>query len=164
MAKYNPFSEEVMQDPLPVYAALREEAPAYYIEDYNAWALSRFEDIWNCSMDAEHFSAAQGTTSSHLLTKVQPVTPMINMMDPPQHTALRSKLRTHFQPAAIRKLEATVREIASTCIDAALERGEMDVVGDFAQEVATKVACLIVGIPLEDGDMLNTLVKRFFRR
>ena len=164
MAKYNPFSEEVMQDPLPVYAALREEAPAYYIEDYDAWALSRFEDIWNCSMDAEHFSAAQGTTSSHLLTKVQPVTPMINMMDPPQHTALRSKLRSHFQPAAIRKLEATVRQIASSCIDDALERGEMDVVGDFAQEVATKVACLIVGIPLEDGDMLNTLVKRFFRR
>ena len=93
MTRYNPFSEEVMRDPLPVYARLREEAPAYYIEEYDAWALSRFEDIWTCSMDAEHFSAVEGTTSSHLLTKVQPVTPMINMMDPPQHTALRSKIR-----------------------------------------------------------------------
>lgn len=164
MVKYNPFSEEVMNDPLPVYAQLREEAPVYYIEEYDAWALSRFEDIWNCSMDAEHFSAAQGTTSSHLLTKVQPVTPMINMMDPPQHTALRSKIRLHFQPAAIRNLEPTVREIASSCIEGALARGEMDIIGDLAQEVATKVACLISGIPLEDGDMLNDLVKRFFRR
>ena len=164
MVKYNPFSEEVMNDPLPVYAQLREEAPVYYIEEYDAWALSRFEDIWNCSMDADHFSAAEGTTSSHLLTKVQPVTPMLNMMDPPQHTALRSKIRLHFQPAAIRKLEPTVREIASSCLDAALARGELDVIGDLAQEVATKVACLISGIPLEDGDMLNDLVKRFFRR
>ena len=109
-------------------------------------------------------SAAQGTTSSHLLTKVQPVTPMINMMDPPQHTALRSKLRLHFQPAAIRKLEPVVREIASSCLDGALDRGEIDVIGELAQEVATKVACLISGLPLEDGDMLNDLVKRFFRR
>ena len=164
MVKYNPFSEEVMNDPLPVYARLREEAPVYYMEEYDAWVLSRFEDIWNCSMDADHFSAAEGTTSSHLLTKVQPVTPMLNMMDPPQHTALRSKIRLHFQPAAIRKLEPTVREIASSCLDAALARGELDVIGDLAQEVATKVACLISGIPLEDGDMLNDLVKRFFRR
>ncbi len=164
MAQYNPFSEEVMRDPLPVYAALREEAPAYFLEEYDAWVLSRFEDIWNCSMDAEHFSAVQGTTSSHLLTKVQPVTPMINMMDPPQHTALRSEIRMHFQPGAIRRLEPTIREIASSCIEGALERGEMDIVGDFAAEVATKVACLIVGIPVEDGDMLNDLVKRFFKR
>ena len=164
MALYNPFSEEVMRNPLPVYERLREEAPVYYIEEYDAWAISRFEDIWNCSMDADHFSAVKGTTSSHLLTKVQPVTPMINMMDPPQHTALRSKIRMHFQPAAIRKLEGTVREVASSCIDAALERGEIDIVGDFAQEVATKVACLITGIPIEDGDMLNDLVKRFFKR
>jgi len=104
MVEYNPFSDDVMRDPHPVYRRLRDEAPAYYIEAYDAWALSRFEDIWNCSMDAEHFSAAAGTTSAHLLTKVQPVTPMLNMMDPPEHTELRARLRPFFLPGRAAKL------------------------------------------------------------
>lgn len=164
MVVYNPFSQEVMLDPLPVYARLREEAPCYYIAEYDAWALSRFEDIWAASMDNEHFSAAQGTTSAQLLTKVQPVTPMINVMDPPEHTKLRAQVRKHFVPAAIRHLEPTIRELASGCLDAAAPAGEIDAMGGFASQVAVKVACMVNGIPVEDGDMLNDLVWRFFAR
>ena len=79
MVQYNPFSDEVMKgDPLPIYKQLRDEAPAYYLEEYDTWALSRFEDIWKASADMKHLTAAHGTTSAHLMTKVQPVTPMIN--------------------------------------------------------------------------------------
>ena len=111
MVHYNPFSQEVMRDPHPIYARLREEAPAYYIEEYDAWALSRFEDIWNASMDAERYSAAKGTTSAHVLTKVQPVTPMLNLMDPPEHTELRAKFRTFFLPGRVAALEPMLREL-----------------------------------------------------
>ncbi len=72
-----------MRDPGPIYKRLRDEAPAYYCERWDCWALSRFADIWKASGDVKHFTAAQGTTSAHLLTKVQPVTPMLNLMDPP---------------------------------------------------------------------------------
>jgi hypothetical protein len=48
--QYDPFSEEVMADPHPIYKRLRDEAPAYFIEKYDAWALSRFEDVWNASL------------------------------------------------------------------------------------------------------------------
>jgi cytochrome P450 len=161
---YNPFSAEVMKDPVPIYRRLREEAPVYHIEEYDAWALSRFEDIWNASMDNKHFSAAQGTTSSHLLTKVQPVTPMLNLMDPPEHTRLRSQVRKHFSPQAIRNLEPMIRELAVGCLDAAMDKGEIDVMGELASQISVKVACVVTGIPLEDGDLLNDLVWRFFMR
>jgi cytochrome P450 len=165
MVRYNPFSPEIMGgNPYPIYKQLRDEAPAYYIEEYDAWALSRFEDIWQASMDAEHYSAAKGTTSAHLLTKVQPVTPMLNLMDPPEHTKLRSKIRSHFQPRAIAKLEPWVRELACSYLDAARDRGEIDMMGDFSSQVAVKVACVVNGIPLEDGERLNNLVGRFFKR
>ncbi|MGH0037402.1 MAG: cytochrome P450 [Myxococcota bacterium] len=163
MVQYDPFSAEVMNDPHPVYARLREEAPVYHLEKFDAWALSRFEDVWNCSMD-RRFSAARGTTSAHLLTKVQPVTPMLNVMDPPQHTQLRGRMREFFVPSKVRALEPTIRELAAGCLDAARERGRMDVVHDFAAQVATKIACTVNGIPLEDGDLLNDLVQRFFKR
>ena len=56
---YDPFSEQVIQDPYSIYARLREEAPCYHLEKWDAWALSRFDDIWTASMDADNYSAAQ---------------------------------------------------------------------------------------------------------
>ena len=165
MVKYNPFDEEVQRgDTYKVYQQLRDEAPCYHIEEYDAWALSRFHDIWEASQDTEHYTATQGTTSSHVLTKVQPVTPMLNMMDPPDHTVLRKELRKFFMPARARSLEPWIRELAAGCLDAKRDVGTLDVVDDFAAQVATKVACEVNGFPKQDGDMLTELVRRFFAR
>ena len=126
MVQYNPFSPEVLSDPYPVYKRLRAEAPVYYIEEYDAWALSRFDDVWNASMDADHYTTTQGTTSAHVLTKVQPVTPMLNMMDPPEHTTLRSSVRRFLQPANVRRIEPEIREVVKSCFDEYLQKGEFD--------------------------------------
>ncbi len=164
MLEYDPFSEEVMRDPHPIYARLREEAPCYYVEKWDAWALSRFQDIWNASMDAEHFTASKGTTSSHLLTKVQPVTPMINLMDPPSHTALRSRISRFFTPGVVRRLETQIQGFVDEAYAPLLDRAGADLFNDFATRVSVKVACLANGFPLEDAEMLNQMVWRFFGR
>ena len=165
MIDYDPFSEEVIRDPYPIYARLREEAPCYHLAKWDCYALSRFEDIWNASMDAENYSAARGTTASHLLTKVQPVTPMINLMDPPQHTELRSRISRFFTPGAVRRLEPRIREIVDEAwADGVEGRAEADLFNDFAARVSVKVACLANGFPPEDADDLNKLVWRFFAR
>ncbi len=164
MVEYNPFSDAVMENPHPIYKQLREEAPVYHIVEYDAWALSRFDDIWNESEDKEHLSAAKGTTSSHVLTKVQPVTPMINLMDPPEHTELRAQVRQFFQPRAVSNLEPLMRGLAKGLINDVIERGECDVMADFASQLAVTVACVVNGFPQEDGPILNELVWRFFKR
>jgi cytochrome P450 len=164
MVEYSPFSEEVMADPHPIYRRLRDEAPVYRLADYPCWALSRFEDVWNASLDAKSFSVAQGTTPSQLLTKIQPVTPMLNNMDPPEHTKLRARLRPFFSPARVRELEPTIRGLFCEALDELVERSGGDLVGEFGTRVATKVASTVAGIPLEDGEMLYELVKRFFAR
>jgi hypothetical protein len=164
MLQYDPFSEAVMQDPLPIYRRLRDEAPCYHVEKWDCWALSRFEDIWQASMDAKSYSTALGTTSAHLLTKVQPVTPMLNLMDPPQHTQLRSRIRQYFAPGRVASLEPRIRGFVTDAMDAVMDRGECDMIDDVASKVAVQVACLANGFPLEDGEMLNQLVWRFFDR
>lgn len=165
MVHYNPFDPEVQRgDTYKVYRQLRDEAPCYYIEEFDAWALSRFHDIWEASQDTEHYTATKGTTSSHVLTKVQPVTPMLNMMDPPEHTQLRKEIRKFFMPSRVRELEPWIRELAVGCLDAKRDAGEIDVIEDFAAQVATKVACEVNGFPKEDGDLLTDLVRRFFGR
>jgi len=163
MLDYDPFAPAVMDDPQPVYRRLRDEAPAYFLPKYDAWALSRFADVWECSAHPA-FSAAKGTTPSQVLTKVQPVTPMLNLMDPPEHTQLRNRLRAVFMPKPVATLEAPAREIARACLDAALAKGELDVIGEFTGLLSVRITCRSIGLPIEDADGLADLVNRFFAR
>lgn len=163
MVDYDPFAPAVMDDPQPFYRRLRDEAPACYLPKYDAWALSRFADVWECSSHPA-FSVAKGTTPSQVLTKVQPVTPMLNLMDPPEHTVLRNRLRDVFMPKPVARLEAPARAIARACLEPALERGELDVIGDFAGRLSVRITCLSLGLPEGDADLLASLVHRFFAR
>jgi cytochrome P450 len=156
---------QIFEDPLPVYAQLRAEAPAYYCEEYDCWALSRFEDIWEQSGDNESYSAAlRGTTPAHLITKQQTVFPSVNMMDPPEHTRNRALISGAFKPRRVASLapavEAIVKRHATT-----LERAdEVDLVGDYVAKIAMEVSCILLGLPIEDGDLLYSFVNRFFAR
>ena len=42
---YDPFDVEIDSDPYPVWKRMREEAPLYYNEKYNFYALSRYDDV-----------------------------------------------------------------------------------------------------------------------
>lgn len=109
MLEYSPFSDEAKADPYAIYAKLRAEAPAYYLEKFDAWALSTFEDVWAASMDTEHYTALAGTTGDQLLSKTFPVVPMLNVLDPPDHTQIRSLLRPFFGPGRMRKMTDRVQ-------------------------------------------------------
>ena len=164
MLAYDPFAHEIIHgDPHPIYKRLRDEAPVYYIERFDSWALSRFEDVWN-ACDDPRVSSARGSTSGHLLTKIQPLQRMLNTMDPPDHTRLRAMIRPLFSPGRMRRLEPEIRRFVTEALDAARDREELDVVTGFGQPLATFVACSVAGFPREDGAMLRDLVHRFFDR
>jgi cytochrome P450 len=164
MVEYHPFSVEVQEDPYPTYARLREEDPCFYLPEWDTYFLSRFEDIWSASMDPHSFSTAQGTTTAQLVTKVQPVTPMINSLDPPFHTAFRSAVIGFFTPARVKRLEPQIRRFVDDAFAEVRDSRECDVFNQFAAKVSVKVACLANGFPMEDSEMLNKLVWRFFAR
>ena len=58
----DPFDPDVMANPLPYYRRLRDEHPVYYIEKWDTYALSRFDDIWNLlGLTDGTFVASEGT-------------------------------------------------------------------------------------------------------
>lgn len=56
----DPFSPEFQADPYPVYRWMREEAPVFYSEKWNWWALSRFEDVRAAATDPDTFLSYEG--------------------------------------------------------------------------------------------------------
>ena len=58
---YDPYDYEIDASPHAIWKQMRDEAPAYYNEKYDFWALSRFEDVLEASLEADVFSSAYGT-------------------------------------------------------------------------------------------------------
>lgn len=164
MVEYHPFSQQVIDDPQSVYKQLREEDPCFYLEEWDCFFLSRFEDIWEASMDGENYSTEEGTTIAQLITGVQPVTPMINNINPPRHTKMRTQVATYFTPGKVRRLEGEIQKFVDEAFAELRDRPQVDLFNDFANQVSVKVACLANGFPMEDSGMLNGLVWRFFAR
>jgi cytochrome P450 len=43
--RWDPFDESLKDDPHPVWRRLRDEAPVYYNDQFDFWALSRFGEV-----------------------------------------------------------------------------------------------------------------------
>ena len=61
---YDPYDVDIHADPYPMFRRLREEAPLYYNDAYDFYALSRFEDVEQGLVDHETFSSARVQRSS----------------------------------------------------------------------------------------------------
>jgi cytochrome P450 len=163
MIRYSPFLPEAIADPHPFYRRLRDEAPAYYLEDFDGWALSRFEDNWRATEDPLTFSSTGGTTAAQALSKVEPPVPSVNQIDPPLHTRLRQAIRAPFARAHVASLEPELRAFVRRQLDRAAAAGELDAIRELADPLAAFVACELLDLPQADGPLLVGWVHRYTR-
>ncbi len=169
MIDYDPFSDRIFDDPLPVYKQLRDEAPLHYLEEFDCWFLSRFEDIWRAlETQAGFFTSAGGTTSIDLMLGQRSSAirdgRSLSTMDEPHHTQFRTSFVRHFFPSEARRMEGLAGELVRGFLDEIYERGECDAIHDIAMRLSVRIACTIIGIPLEDADLLSGQVNLFFQR
>jgi cytochrome P450 len=161
MVEYNPFSYEIHEDPYPTYRRLRDEAPAYYNEELDFWALSRFEDVLEGFHDWETYSSAQGIALEQT-TGISP--PMFITMDPPDHTRLRKLVSRAFTPRRIAEMEPRIREVALRHLKPMTRRGSGDLIEDFGAKFPMDVVSTMLGVPAEDQDMLREWVDCMLHR
>jgi cytochrome P450 len=171
---YDPFAVDVMTDPYPVYRELRARHRAAPLPEYDAYALTRFDDVWRVLTDRDRFSVVEGPVFhrdallKHNLEApgsalARPL-PSFSMLDPPAHTSARQALLGPFRPRAVAPLEPTVRALARARLDALAGRDEFDVRHEYASPVAAQVAALQLGFPIEDAELLVSWVNALVHR
>ncbi|MEZ4215240.1 MAG: cytochrome P450 [Myxococcota bacterium] len=148
MVEYDPYSDEIMEDPYRIYERLRNESPVHFIEEYDCWFVSRFETVWNAANDASHLHTMKGTTPGHLLTHDTPPSMSFNAYDPPEHTPMRAQIKKLFVPVAVRGMRPQIEAYANELLDELVERGEGDLVEEFGARIAVTGACIAGGMPL----------------
>jgi hypothetical protein len=50
---YDPYSREIQEDPYPLYRHFRDDEPCTYNAKMDFYALFRFEDVWQATLDWE---------------------------------------------------------------------------------------------------------------
>jgi cytochrome P450 len=166
---YDPFDDAVMADPLPYYRTLRDDHPLYYLQKWDTYALSRFDDIWNVlAINDGTFVASEGTlpAASVLLAHndgpvpdppLHPL-PFHANFDAPIYDSVRRCTSGQFRPRSVATLADRIRELANQRLDELLPRGSFDLTQDYGGIVAASVVCELVGLPVDLApDVLATV-------
>ncbi len=157
---YDPFDPAVMADPFPYYRVLREHYPVYYLDKWDTFALSRFDDIWDVLAVVDGtFVASEGTlppASALARHNDGPVAdPPLNplpfhaVFDAPIYDGVRQAHSKPFRPKAAAQLETRIRELANERLDQLLPRGTFDLTQEYGGIVAASVVCEFLGIPVD---------------
>ena len=169
MSAYDPFDPAVMADPLPFYRVLRDEHPVYYLDKWDTYALSRFDDIWNVlEINDGTFVASEGTLpaasvlAGHNSGPVAdpPLHPMPfhANFDAPIYDGVRRCTAAPFRPKNVAKLGERIRALANERLDELLPRGRFDLTQDYGGIVAASIVCEIVGLSADlAADVLATV-------
>ncbi len=155
---------DVINDPHSYYRHLRESDPVYWNDRWGGWVLTGYKEVVDVLRDAERFSSDRmGFLAKELSAEEQEsIAPIFKVLsywmvfrDPPAHTVLRMLLNKLFTPVAIERYRPMVRKIVQRTIDKAIEKGNMDLVREFAYEVPMTVILELIGAPDLDRDKIK---------
>lgn len=172
---YDPYSPEAMRDPQSFYPTLRDEHPAWFMPEYDAYAISRYADVWDAFMDSTHFSEAEGQVFGRAQLLVHhrgnPPEPRLDhpksmflFTDPPVHNKFRRALAAPFLKGTVNRMEPVITELVRGRLEELLPRGGFDLNGDFASFVSVGATSIVMGLPLADTarvvELVNLMVSR----
>src|SRR5690606_2143 len=165
---FDPFAPEVVDDPYPHYARLRDETPVAWIPEQNLWMVTRYDDVVAVLHDPSTYSSADGmgalmsgrvgrnrVDARELLGLDLRAMRVLIATDPPDHTRLRRLVARAFTPRTIAELEPHLREVCERLVDdllAAADRGSGDLVAPLAFPFPVIVIAELLGIPPERRD------------
>jgi len=151
----DPYSYAFHEDPYPTYRWLRDHAPVYRNERLGFYALSRWRDVVDASLDPATYSSARGTLLQDIEPTLLEAMPMMIFMDPPRQTRLRKLVGKVFTPRAMAALEPEIRALAVRLIEPLRERGACEFIRAYAAVLPIEVISAMLGVPPADRQMVR---------
>jgi cytochrome P450 len=146
---YDPYSRQMQEDPYPTYRYFRDEEPCTHNPKMDFYALFRFEDVWEATLDWKTYSSSLGPILENKGEIPGEVMSIIGM-DPPRHVRVRNLVSKGFTPRKIADLEGEVRRIARRYLDAVSGERSFDFQAALSNLLPMDVISVLVGIPEED--------------
>ncbi len=132
---------ETHDDPWEMYDYLRENDPIYWDEHNEVWYAFRYDDVVEISRNPVDFCSTEGNRP-HI-----PPDPSMIHQDGAQHAKQRGLVSKGFTPRAMRKSEEYCENIVDELVASFAERGELDIVDDFASPLPSMLIADMLGVP-----------------
>jgi cytochrome P450 len=158
-----PLGDGYFQDPLSVFARMREGSPVTSVitpEGQRAWLITRYEDVRRALADPRLSKDWRKLRTPGFVPDPSVGFLMAHMLnaDPPDHTRLRRLVQKAFTPGRVAGLRPRIEAITASLLDAMAATRDADPAGDgvidliteFAFPLPMTVICELLGIP--DGD------------
>jgi cytochrome P450 len=144
---YDPFDFEIDDDPYPAWKRLRDEAPLYYNETYQFYALSRYEDVSRELPSWETYRSGRGTTMDVITSGIEVPPGVILFEDPPLHDLHRRLLSRVFTPRRMEEIEPLTRQFCVRALDPLIGSARFDFIEDIGAMVPMRTIGYLLGIP-----------------
>ncbi len=151
------------QDPYTQYAALREYEPVHYDESQGTWLITRYEDVLRfgrnkeLTVDIQHASPSEYVDKE--IARLERMdgrqTKMMFRRDPPDHTRLRRQIFRQFTPKSVKELRPRLQALVDQSLDRLAEKGETDLIEDFAFPLPLIVISEMLGVPRGDDALIR---------
>ncbi|MFE7908890.1 cytochrome P450 [Streptomyces albogriseolus] len=136
------FADDVVLDPYPVFAGLREQGPVVHLPRNDVYALTRYDVVRDSLADWESFSSASiafNPMANEALTGTSLAS------DPPVHTQLRATLTENLSPRALRGLKGQIAEKADALVADLVAKGSFEAIDALARAFPLEVVADLIG-------------------
>jgi cytochrome P450 len=152
---YDPYDFDIDDNPYPVWKRMREEAPLYYNEKYNFYALSRYVDVERELHNWETYRSGRGTTADILFNNIEVPPGILLFEDPPLHDLHRKLLSRVFTPRRMLAVESLVRQFCTRELDPLVGAGGFDFIADLGAMMPMRTIGYLLGIPEEHQERIR---------
>ena len=152
---YDTYDVAINADPYPVYRRLREEAPVYYNDTHDFFAVSHFADVEKGLLDAQTYISGKGGIIELIKADIEMPPGVIIFEDPPTHTIHRRLLSRAFTPRRVAELEPKIREFCATSLDPLMGEDHFDFIADLGARMPMQVISMLLGIPESDQEAVR---------
>jgi cytochrome P450 len=152
---YDPYDVEIDADPYPVFRRLRDEAPLYYNEKYDFFAVSRFEHVERGLLDAKSYISGRGGILELIKANIDIPSGALIFEDPPVHTLHRRLLSRVFTPRRVAELEPKIRGFCAQALDPLVGAGGFDFIADLGAQMPMRTIGMLLGIPEQDQESIR---------
>lgn len=152
---YDPFDIHIDVDPHPVWHRMRDEAPLWYNEKHDFFALSRWDDVEPGLKNWETFRSGKGSTLEIIKADIDIPPGIILFEDPPIHDVHRGLMSRVFTPKKMNAVAADVREFCARALDPLVGTDGFDFVRDLGAFMPMRTIGMLLGIPEEDQEAIR---------
>jgi cytochrome P450 len=152
---YDTYDVAINADPYPIYRRLREEAPVYYNDTHDFFAVSHFADVEKGLLDAQTYISGKGGIIELIKADIEMPPGVIIFEDPPTHTIHRRLLSRAFTPRRVAELEPKIREFCANSLDPIMGTDRFDFIADLGALMPMQVISMLLGIPESDQEAVR---------